>query len=57
MIENLKIGRAVSKNQLSRILNEGLATDNVLDEPDVMKGLACSIGDWDSVTGGASENG
>ena len=31
MIENHKIGCAVSKDQLSRIPNEGLTADNVLD--------------------------
>ena len=31
MIENLKIGCVVSKDQLSRILNEDIDADNVLD--------------------------
>ena len=34
MIENLKIGCTVSKDQLSRIPIEGLTADNVLDELD-----------------------
>lgn len=31
MIENLKIGCTVSKDQLNRIFNESLTEDNVLD--------------------------
>ena len=34
MVEKLKIGCVVSKDQLSRILNEGITADNVLDELD-----------------------
>ena len=38
MIENLKISCTVSKDQLSRILNEGLTADNVLDVLDGQHG-------------------
>ena len=34
MIENLKIGCTVSRDQLSRILNENITAGNVLDELD-----------------------
>ena len=41
MVENLKIGCTVSKDQLSRIPIEGITA-----EFDVMKGLLGSIGDY-----------
>lgn len=55
MVENLKIGCTVSKDQLSRAPIEGLEL-KTWEELDVMKGLLGSIGDF-ATWRGAIENG